>query len=64
MPTTDLFKPYLWLAAVGFAIGFFSYVAVAPPQNAVTLDLPPSWAATVSAPAASGSGDWNFPKSI
>jgi hypothetical protein len=62
MPTSDLFKPYLWLAAVGFVLGFLSYVVANPAaQSQVTLDLPTTWAAQASAPA---SGEWNFPKEI
>jgi hypothetical protein len=61
MTQTDLFKPYLWLAAIGFAIGFLSYVAVAPVNTDVTMDLPMGWASTASAPA---SDDWNLPKEI
>ncbi len=61
MQPADLFKPYLWLAAIGFAIGFLSYVAVAPAGDAVTVDLPAGWASAASAPA---SDDWNLPKEI
>jgi hypothetical protein len=61
MTPADLFKPYLWLAGIGFAVGFLSYVAVAPVQTEVTLELPSGWAAAASAPA---SDDWNFPKAI
>lgn len=61
MTSADLFKPYLWLAAIGFAIGFLSYVAVGPASSNVTVDLPSGWASQASAPA---SDDWNFPKAI
>lgn len=64
MPIADLFKPYLWLAAIGFAVGFLSYVAMTPAaSSAVTVDLTPAaaWASAASAPASS---DWNFPKEI
>lgn len=61
MTPADLFKPYLWLAAIGFAIGFLSYVAVAPTTTNVTVDLPSGWASAASAPA---SNDWNMPKEI
>ena len=61
MTPADLFKPYLWLAALGFAIGFLSYVMVTPMSTDVTVDLPSGWASPTSAPA---SDDWNLPKSI
>lgn len=63
MTPTDLFKPYLWLAAIGFAIGFLSYVMVSPAPGGkdVTVELPSGWASAASAPA---SDDWNFPKEI
>lgn len=61
MTPADLFKPYLWLAAIGFAIGFLSYVAVTPVEREVTVSLPMGWASAASAPA---SDDWNFPKEI
>jgi hypothetical protein len=59
--STNLFKPYLWLAAIGFAVGFMSYVAVHPATSNVTLELPSGWASAASAPA---SDDWNLPKEI
>ena len=56
----DAFKPYLWLAAVAFAVGFLSYLVLGQPSRAMAAEEP-VWTAPVSAPV---SAEWNVPKRI
>ena len=60
MTLAEVVKPYLWLAAVAFIVGFVSYLAVGRPAPALAQEN--GWAAAhVSAPV---SDDWNLPKRI
>ncbi len=66
MTLADVIRPYLWLAAVGFLIGFMTYLAMGRPTEEYVL-APSAPSPVVSAPAsASGpaSADWNLPKRI
>jgi hypothetical protein len=60
MPTHDAFdilKPFMFLAAIAFAVGFFCYLALAPsgpPRDRI-------WPTAVSGPS---SDDWNLIKHI
>jgi hypothetical protein len=57
----EALKPYLWLAAIAFVVGFMSYLAIgsARPAGAhETVDIP---AAAIAAPM---SDEWNVPKRI
>jgi hypothetical protein len=54
------FRPFLWLAAFAFLVGFVSYLALGRPSVAAPADglrAP----ASVSAPV---SDEWNVPKRI
>jgi hypothetical protein len=54
-----ILRPFAWLAAFGFLVGFFGYLAVSPPAQAVAqADHGPS---LTSGPA---SEDWNLPHHI
>jgi len=59
--TFELLRPFLWLAAVGFLLGFVSYLALGGGATAVAEGHQRAQAAAVSAPA---SDDWNLPKRI
>lgn len=52
-------KPYLWLAAIAFLVGFFSYLAIGRPDVAVAHEE--AWPTAASAPV---SDEWNVPKRI
>lgn len=56
-------RPFLWLAAIAFLVGFVSYLALGRPAVAVAHVLAPEdpWQAPVSAPV---SDEWNVPKRI
>jgi hypothetical protein len=56
---TDVVKPFAWLAAIAFLVGFFSYLALGHPTPAQAEDT--ARAAAVSGPS---SDDWNLPKRI
>ena len=60
----DALKPFLWLAAIAFLVGFFSYLALGRPAHAVAQD--DLWNPPVSAGEASWptSDEWNVPKHI
>ncbi|HEY8573896.1 hypothetical protein [Phenylobacterium sp.] len=67
MPTAgafDALKPFVWLAAIAFLVGFVSYLAFGHPAQAVAQD------AAGYSPAVSGeaswptSEEWNVPKHI
>jgi hypothetical protein len=55
----DVLRPFAWLAAVAFLVGFVSYLALGHPSAAVADDRPQP--AAVSGPS---SDDWNLPKHI
>lgn len=61
------FRPFLWLAAVGFLVGFLSYLAFSGPAAALDARAP-AWdaaAAPASAPLSGPvSAEWNAPKRI
>jgi hypothetical protein len=59
----DILKPFAWLAAVAFLVGFASYLALAPSSPALAHDAPQ---ATAVSDVASGpaSDDWNFEKHV
>lgn len=62
MPAANLFeiaRPFAWLAAFAFMVGFVSYLALGRPVSATLQDGSQSIA--VSGPA---SADWNLPKRI
>ncbi|MCR5873549.1 hypothetical protein LRS10_04735 [Phenylobacterium sp. J426] len=56
----DVLRPFLWLAAIAFLVGFVSYVALGRPLDARTAATE-AWTAQVSAPV---SDEWNTPKHI
>ncbi len=53
----DILKPFVLLAALGFVIGFFCYLAIAPDGRSRS----DAWPTTVSGPS---SNDWNLIKHI
>ncbi|HEY8003317.1 MAG TPA: hypothetical protein VIE16_03765 [Phenylobacterium sp.] len=55
----EIVRPFLWLAAFAFLVGFVSYLALGRPAAAATQDQP--YAVATSGPA---SNDWNLPKHI
>ena len=61
--TFDLFRPFLWLAAIAFLVGFVSTLAFGGGATAVAAAQGHQNAhpAVVSGPA---SEDWNLPKRI
>lgn len=56
----DVVRPFAWLAAIAFLVGFVSYLALGRPSPAMA-DVPAAHAALVSGPA---SAEWNLPKHI
>ncbi len=54
-------RPFLWLAAIAFLVGFASYLVLARPGELVTQAQADGWSARVSAPV---SDEWNTPKHI
>lgn len=66
MPTSgafDALKPFAWLAAIAFAVGFLSYLALGAPTQAVAMDA--TYPAAVSDQASwPTSDDWNVAKRI
>lgn len=63
MPTSaafDVLKPFAWLAAIAFLVGFASYFVLGPPAHTVA-QQPEAWSATVSGPS---SDEWNIIKHI
>ncbi|MFN3583983.1 hypothetical protein [Phenylobacterium sp.] len=56
----DAFRPFLWLAAIGFLVGFLSYLALGRPAAAAPEARTQAWDAA-SAPV---SAEWNTPKYI
>jgi hypothetical protein len=69
MPTTgalpnnalDVVKPFAWLAAIAFLVGFCSYLVIGQPDTAFAHEGPSASTATVSGPS---SDEWNLPKRI
>ena len=62
MPTVNLFeiaRPFAWLAALAFLVGFVSYLALGRPATAAAQDRLETIAA--SGPS---SAEWNLPKKI
>ena len=57
----DLMKPFAWLAAFAFLIGFVSYLALVRPTPAQARADDAARPAAASAPS---SKDWNLPKEI
>ena len=60
MTLIEALKPYLWLAAIAFAVGFVSYVALGPATPAVAQQ----GARPVQPVAVPVTDDWNVPKQI
>lgn len=63
MPTSgafDVLKPFAWLAAIAFLVGFLSYFALGRPAEAIAPNHEP-WSAAVSGPS---SDEWNVIKHI
>lgn len=59
----DALKPFAWLAAIAFAVGFLSYLALGGASQAVAQDA--SNPAAASDPASwPTSEDWNVAKRI
>lgn len=56
----EALKPYLWLAAIAFLVGFASYLTLGGAAPAVAPEKA-AWSSTVSAPV---SDEWNLPKRI
>ena len=56
----EVLKPYLWLAAIAFFVGFVSYLTLGGPTPAVAQEES-TWSSAVSAPV---SDEWNLPKRI
>jgi hypothetical protein len=68
MPATgalDALKPFAWLAAIAFLVGFVSYLALGRPAHAVApfaeADYPAAASGEASWPT---SEEWNVPKHI
>ena len=63
MSLLDAMKPYLWLAAIAFFVGFVSYMTLGAEQATAALQPTDeaSWQADATAPV---SDDWNLPKRI
>jgi hypothetical protein len=59
--TFELFRPFLWLAAIAFLVGFVGTVALGGGATAVAEGHQRAHAAAVSGPA---SEEWNLPKRI
>ena len=59
MSPAEFIKPYLWLAALAFVVGFLSYFALGRPVEAQVSKAP--MRAAISAPV---SDEWNVPKHI
>jgi hypothetical protein len=57
----DLVRPFAWLAAIAFLVGFFAYLAVGYPTPAQAQDDDMARASAASGPS---SKDWNLPKQI
>ena len=60
MSVAEVLKPYLWLAAIAFIVGFISYITLGAPSPAVAQE-DEVWPAAASAPV---SDEWNLPKRI
>ncbi len=56
----DVLRPFLWLAAIAFLVGFVSYLALGRPAATSDASLQ-AWPSQVSAPV---SDEWNTPKHI
>ena len=67
MPATgafDALKPFAWLAAIAFLVGFISYLALGRPAHAVA-QIDAGYPAAVSDEASWPTSDqWNVPKHI
>lgn len=61
MTLIEALRPYLWLAAVAFIVGFLSYLAMGRPTPALAEELSAPAPAALMAPA---SDEWNIPKRI
>lgn len=64
MPTAgaiDVIRPFAWLAAIAFLVGFCSYLVLGQANPAMVGDVTYAGPAAVSGPA---SDDWNLPKRI
>jgi hypothetical protein len=62
MPTVNVFeiaRPFAWLAALAFLVGFVSFLALGRPATAAASDRQQAMGA--SGPA---SAEWNLPKKI
>lgn len=65
MTLQEVLKPYLWLAAVGFLVGFMTYFAMGRPADAYANEIRVR-PELIAPAAASGpaSAEWNLPKRI
>jgi hypothetical protein len=57
----DVLKPFAWLAAIAFLVGFCSYLVLGHPSPAIAQEGAYAAPSAVSGPA---SDDWNLPKRI
>jgi hypothetical protein len=57
----DVVKPFAWLAAIAFLVGFCSYLVLGHPSQAIAQEEAYAAPSAVSAPA---SDEWNLPKRI
>lgn len=62
----DILRPFAWLAAIAFTVGFWSYLILGPGQAVARAVFPGDAArAPASMPAsAPASADWNIAKHI
>jgi hypothetical protein len=66
MTLAEVLRPYLWLAAVGFLVGFMTYIAMGRPADAYAASSRVSAEAIAAPVLRSGpaSQEWNLPKRI
>ena len=58
----QIIRPFAWLAAFAFMVGFVSYLALGRPSQAIAQEAPaPNFSDTASWPA---SEEWNVAKQI
>jgi hypothetical protein len=63
MTLIEAMRPYLWLTAIAFLVGFLSYVAIGPSSPAVAREAAAPRPAALAAPGPVA-GEWNVPKRI
>ena len=58
----EILRPFAWLAAIAFMVGFVSYLALGPTSSAVAREgAQPTYSDTASWPS---SEEWNVAKHI